>query len=272
MQRPRAELLAGRTISNSSQAAVRQWLVVAQIAVSMVLLAGGALLFRSFWNLQNQQLGMHTQSVVTARVSLGRTAYPTPEKEMAFFQTLQRGLRYGPGISALAISDSLPPGGFHRDQIYASIAVDGRPRPAGETGGLVAWRWITPEYFRALEIPIVQGEGFTEEELTSTNRFVVLSRKLADRIFPGQNPIGRRLRLAGGAADDPSYTVVAVADDVKNGGLAGGDEPEYYRLRRTQPEDWTSDSAIIVKSALQAQFGREMDTITSGCVGPNRSG
>jgi putative ABC transport system permease protein len=250
LQRPRAEALAGRTANNSSHAAVRQWLVVGQIAASMVLLAGGALLFRSFWNLQNQRLGMHTQSIATANILLGRKAYPTPEKEMAFFQALQRGLRYGPGISAVATSDSLPPGGYHHDQIYASIAIDDRPRPAGETGGLVAWPWVTPEYFRALEIPIVQGEGFTEEELTSTNRFVVLSKKLSARVFPGQNPIGHRLRLAGGAPDDPSYTVVGVADDVKNGGLAGGDEPEYYRLRRNRAEDWNGSSAVILKTAL----------------------
>jgi predicted permease len=218
----------------------------------MVLLAGGALLFRSFWNLQNQQLGMQTESVITARVSLGQKNYATSERQMAFFQQLESSLRYGPGVKWLAMSDSLPPGGYHHDQIYASIAVAGRPKPSGGTGGTVAWRWVTPDYFRALDIPIVQGEGFKEAELTSSGHFLVLSRFLASHMFPDQDPIGQRLQLAVGNPDDPWYTIVGVAGNVKNGGLADEDEPEYYRLRRNRPEDWNGSSAIIVKTTLPA--------------------
>jgi predicted permease len=250
LQRPRAEMLAGRTATTSSHAVLRQWLVVAQIAASMVLLAGGALLFRSFLNLQRQRLGLQQESVVTAQLSLGQKTYGTPEQQMTFFQQLQRALRYGPGVTALAVSDTLPPGGYHRDQIYASIGIEGRERPASGTGGLVAWRWVTPDYFKALDIPIVEGEGFTETEQNSSDHFLILSRRLARRMFPGQSPMGHRLRLAGWMPDNPSYTVVGVAEDVKNGGLAGEDEPEYYRLRRNHPEDWTRASTIILKTTL----------------------
>jgi putative ABC transport system permease protein len=252
LHKPRSQALAGRASMAISHAALRRWLVVTQIAVSMVLLAGGALLFRSFWNLQNQQLGMQTESVITARVSLGQKNYATSERQMAFFQQLESRLRYGPGVKWLAMSDSLPPGGYHHDQIYASIAVAGRPKPSGGTGGTVAWRWVTPDYFRALDIPIVQGEGFKEVELTSSGHFLVLSRFLASHMFPDQDPIGQRLQLAVGNPDDPWYTVVGVAGNVKNGGLADEDEPEYYRLRRNQPEDWNGSSAIIVKTTLPA--------------------
>jgi predicted permease len=252
LQRPSAEALATRTSMNSGHAFLRQGLVVAQIAASMVLLAGGALLFRSFVNLQNQRLGLRAESVVTASISLGQNAYPTPQRQMAFFQQLQRGLRYGPGVTALALSDSLPPGGDHRDEIYAGIAVYGQPQPTGGTGGMVAWRSVTPDYFRALSIPILQGRGFTDDELDSSERFVVLSKTLAARLFPGQDPVGKHLGLAVRAAENPPYTVVGVADDVKNGGLAGADEPEYYRLRRNTPEDWGRDSAIILKTNLPA--------------------
>jgi predicted permease len=250
LHKPRAEALAGRTTMAISHAGLRQGVVVAQIAASMILLAGGALLFRSFWNLQNQHLGMHTESVVTARILLGQKGYATQERQMEFFQQLERQLRYGPGVRLLAMSDSLPPGGYHHEQIYASIAVAGRPKPTGGTGGLAAWRWVTPDYFRALDIPILQGESFTEEELTSRSHFIVLSKLLAARMFPGQDPIGQRLQLAGGAPDDPWYTVVGVVANVKNGGLAGEDEPEYYRLRRNLPQDWSGTAAIIIKTSL----------------------
>ena len=216
----------------------------------MVLLAGGALLFRSFWNLQNQHLGMDIESVVTARISLGQKDYSTQERQMAFFQRLERQLRYSPGVSLLAMSDSLPPGGYHHDQIYAPIVVAGRPKSTGGTGGLVTWRWVTPDYFRTLDIPILKGEGFKSQELTSNDHFIVLSKLLADRMFPGQDPLGQRLQLSGGGPDDPWYTVTGVADNVKNGGLAGWDQPEYYRLRRDVPQDWDGTSVIIIKTTL----------------------
>jgi predicted permease len=252
MHRPRPEALAGRNSMAAPHAVMRQWLVVGQIAASMILLAAGALLFRSFWKLQNQALGMDTESIVTATISLGQKAYPTAASQMAFFQQLERGLRFGPGVTMVAISDSVPPSGYHRDQVYASLVVDGRPKWTNGTGGLVTWRWVTPDYFQTLGIRIVQGRGFTEEELNSSDHFLVLSNALATRMFSGQNPIDQRLQLAGGGLNDPWYTVVGIAADVKNGGLAGGDEAEYYRLRRNRAEDWNRGAAFLVKSTLRA--------------------
>jgi predicted permease len=233
---------------------LRQGLVVAQIAASMVLLAGGALLFRSFLNLQNQRLGLRAESVVTASISLGQNAYPATESQMAFYQQLLTGLKHGPGVTALAMSDSIPPGDDHRDEIYAGIAVYGQPQPTGGTGGNVAWRWVSPDYFRALGIPMLEGRGFRDDEVNSSEHFVVLSKSLATRLFPGQDPVGQRLGLAVRAADNPPYFIVGVAADVKNAGLAGDDEPEYYRLRRNTPEDWGGgrDSVVIVKTNLPA--------------------
>ena len=253
LQRPRAEALAGRSATGISHAVLRQSLVVTQIAVSMVLLAGGALLVRSFWNLQHQRLGMNTESVITASLSPGFKNYPMPQSRVAFSEQLERGLRYGPGVSLLAMSDSVPPGGFHHDQIYASMVVEGRPKFTNGTGGLITWRWVTPDYFQILDIPIVQGEGFTEAERSSSDHFVVLSKALAERMFPGQDPVGQRLQLAAGGPGDVWYTVTGVAANVKNGGLAEESEPEYYRLRRNKPEDWNdSRSVILVKSTLPA--------------------
>jgi putative ABC transport system permease protein len=228
LQRPSAQVLGGRSSLGISHAVLRQWLVVTQIAVSMVLLAGGVLLFRSFWNLQHRHLGMNTESVITAKMSLGQKNYPTPVSVVAFFSQLERNLRYGPGVDRLAMSDSMPPGGYHHDQIYASIVVAGRPKSESGTGGLITWRWVTPDYFRILDISMLQGEGFREGERSSKDHFVVLSRSLADRMFPGQAPMGQRVQLAGGGPNDIWYTVTGVAANVKNGGLAEDSEPEYY--------------------------------------------
>lgn len=269
--RVRVQALSSRNRASARGAGLRQVLVAAQMAVTLLLLAGGALLVRSFWNLQAQDLGMQAGNTVTATVSLGRKAYPTRESQRAFFERLQRELRYGPAIDAVAVSDSLPPGGPHQDQVYASIRVEGRPRLASGTGGNVAWRWVTPEYFKALGIPLVQGEGFTDAEVSSPNRFMVLSRALAARMFAEQNPLGQQVHLAAGgpANQDPVYTVVGVAADVKNGGLAAGDEPEYYRLLRNRPEDWVRDADVVVRSSLPAAKAQEWIRSQIAALDPN---
>jgi len=246
LQRPNAESLAGRSAIGAPHSRLRQLLVVAQIAVSLVLLAGASLLLRSLWNLQNQPLGMHTNSLVTAAIDLGRQRYPKPEQQMPFFLQLESRLRKLPGVNALAISDSLPPGGWRHDQILAGINVEGKPRPEG-TGGLIVWRWVTPDYFRALGIPIVQGRVFREDDRDSSDHFIIVSQAFARRVFPGEDPIGRHLQPG---LEGPWYTIVGVAPDVKNSGLTGEIDPEYYRLRRNRPEDWGNYAAVTVQTAM----------------------
>jgi putative ABC transport system permease protein len=258
--RPREGMLAGRSLASIPHAAVRQWLVVAQIAASMVLLTGAMLLLRSFWNLENQRLGMRDDNTLTASVTLGEHNYATPESKMIFFQQLATRLRFGPGVSVVSISDSLPPADGHGGVRYGEILVAGKPPSTEGPGSVVRDRLVSPEYFRALDIPIVRGEGFRDEDLSSNDHAVVLSQLLAESLFPGEDPIGQRLNFDHvGNPDAPWYTVVGVAANVKNGGLTGEEEPEYYLLRRDRAEDWAGNgrwgqtSVMVVRSSLPAQ-------------------
>jgi putative ABC transport system permease protein len=257
LQKPDREALNGRN-ALISHARVRQWLVVTQIAVSMVLLAGAMLLLQSFRNLENQNLGMREDNTLTISVTLGEHNYPSPQSIMTFFQQLERRLQFGPGAGLVATADSLPPLSDHDKTRLDLIAVSGRPGEKRETGTVVTYRLISPNYFPALDIPIVQGRGFDEEELTSSEHFIVLSQLLASLLFHGKDAVGERLRF-GTHSDDVWYTVVGVAANVKNGGLTGEEEPEYYVLRRNRAEDWDRGgtwgrtSAIVVRSALPVQ-------------------
>lgn len=257
LQKPNRETLNGR-LTLVSHATVRQWLVITQIAASMVLLAGAMLLLRSFRNLQNQHLGMRDDSTLTVSVTPGGHNYPTAQSMMTFFQQLERRLQFGPGVSLVATTDSLPPSSDHDKTRLDLVEVSGRPPSNRQTGAVVTYRLISPNYFRVLDIPIVQGKGFSDEELTSSEHFIVLSQLLASLLFPGQNAVGQRLRF-GSHADDAWHTVVGVAANVKNGGLTGEEEPEYYVLRRNRAEDWDRGgtwgrtSVVVVRSALPAQ-------------------
>jgi putative ABC transport system permease protein len=257
LQRPTREALNGRLMTFASHARVRQLLVIAQIAASMVLLAGSMLLLRSFRNLQDQHLGMRDDNTLTVRVTLGEHNYPTPQSEMTFFQQLQRRLQFGPGVSLVATTDSLPPVSEHDITRYDLIEVAGRPPSNRHTGAVVTYRLVSPDYFRALDIPMLRGKGFSDEELTSSENIIVVSQLLASRLFPGENAVGQRIRFSSNP-DDAWYTVVGVAANVKNSGLTGEEQPEYYGLRRNRAEDWRGGtwgrtSVVVVRSALPPQ-------------------
>jgi predicted permease len=267
LQRPGMQMLTGRTLIGSSSARVRQWLVTGQIAMSVILLAIAMLLVRSFRLLENQKLGIRTDNALTLSITLGGYDYPTAESVMKFFQQLEERMKYGPGVSAVAMSDSLPPAQNHRSRRLNSIFVEGRP-PLPEDSGLVTFRWVSPDYFRAMYIPIVQGEGFREEEVNSDEGHVVLSQTLANRLFPSRDAVGQRILLNGpesrgavaakGSSVEPEqwWTVVGVAADVKNGGLSGDELPEYYKLRRNRAGDWEGSGVwdrtgvLVLRSSL----------------------
>jgi putative ABC transport system permease protein len=251
--KPRSIAIAASSSNFSAQAWLRRSMVVAQIAASMVLLSASMLLVRSFWNLQSQNLGMKTRAVLTASISLGRQSYDTEAKQTQFFSQAEAALRRLPGVTAVALTDTMPPLGIHHESIYTVMEVAGRPKETGGTGGMVAWRWVTPEYFRVLQIPILQGRNFTEAEHNAGDSLIILSRTLANRMFPSQNPIGMRIRPS---PADLFYIVAGVAGDVKNAGLTGAEEPEYYRLRplsaKDLPQGPVLSSVLIVETSLPA--------------------
>jgi predicted permease len=236
-----------RTAGGSGRAWLRRCLVAGQIAVSVVLLTGAALLLRSFRNLESQPTGLDSRGVLAASIELPRNRYNTPQQQMDFFLRAEAALKRMPGAESVAVSDSLPPGGDHSENIFNNIAIAGRPRPASGTGGMVARRWITPPYFNTLGIPIVRGRNFTEAARGTADNSVILSSLLAGRLFGNQDAIGQRLQLA---PDGPWFTVLGVAADVKYAGLNGDEEPEYYLLTRNVADHWAVHSVLAVKTSL----------------------
>jgi putative ABC transport system permease protein len=256
LQKPRSGLLGGRSLTTISHSTLRQWLVITQLAASMVLLAGSMLLLRSFNNLEDQNLGMRTDNTLTASITLGEHNYPTPESKLHFFQQLTTRLRFGAGVTMVSVSDSLPPGGGGLGSRLDEIAVAGRPTTAPKVTGVVASRRVSADYFRALDIPMLQGVGFHEEDMTASQNTVVISKRLASLLFSNENPIGQHIRFSG---SEPWSVIVGVAEDVKNGGLTKEEVPEYYRLRRNLPADWNCcgvwgrTSIIVVRSSLPTE-------------------
>jgi hypothetical protein len=128
---------------------------------------------------------------------------------------------------------------------WTDLTVDGKPYRGEETGDTLSTRKITPDYFQALNIPLIRGRGFTEVDMHSSHGVVILSRLLAARIFSNGDPIGRQV---------DGRTVVGVAENARNGGLVAPDVPEIYFLRGNADSDWDGRRPVmIVSSVLSAK-------------------
>ena len=168
---------------------LRPGLVVLQIALSLVLLAGAGLLLESLWKLSNVQLSIRTESLLTIQARLPRQRYPERTQQLAFWEAVEERMARLPGVSRFAVSNSLPPSGQAMGAIYASMEVQGRGKVAADgTGGMVVIRQVTPGYFPALRIPILKGRGFTEDDRRLAESMVIVDETLADRLFPGRTP------------------------------------------------------------------------------------
>lgn len=224
LERPNAEDLAGWRYAESSRTFFRKLLVATQVAISLVLLTGASLLLKSWRNLEAQPLGFEREHLVTASFTLRNQE---PKIQAVLLRELETRLREIPGGGVVALADSIPPSGAMHARPYSNMRIAGRP-PVATNGGMVAFRWVTPEYFRAMGIRILSGRAFQESERASGESPMILSESLARKLFGNENPVGRQIELS---ADGRWSKVVGVAADVKNAGLVEEGDPEYYRLR-----------------------------------------
>lgn len=160
LQSPRSEALTGWRSISGERRLLRHLLVAVQIAVSLVLLTAASLFIRSFLTLQHQQLGLQPATTITASFELSHNTYQTPERLTSFYNQLEAKFATIPGVTALALSDSVPPGGWIHSRHFSNLAVLGKP-PLATAGGAVFFRYVSANYFRILRIPILAGARST---------------------------------------------------------------------------------------------------------------
>jgi len=250
LRRPAPELLTGKGNRATSRGMLRQLLVTVQIAVSMILLAGAGLLLRSLWKLETVALGMDTKRVITAGINLVEYRYPDPAKQLDFFNRVESRLKQMPGVTSLALSDSLPPSGGIQATFLSSLETPGHTKFSAGTGGMIGYRFVTPAYFPALGIPILRGRAFREEDRALSERPVILSEALAKKLFPnGEDPLGKSFRF--GLQTD-WRTIVGIAGDVKNNGLAAPADPEFYIPWKNESTGYFRSGHLILQSAINS--------------------
>lgn len=199
---------SGRRIAAGSR--LRDVLVIAELALATTLLLGATLLGRSLVQLLDTDLGIETERVVAVPISLTGARYDGDVRK-AFFGQLEEAILALPGVEAVSATNKLPIG---RGSTIMGVAVDGRAStPLGE-GPSADWRAVRPGIFATLGVPITQGRAFVAADLDPDARVVIISASLAEKLLPGENPIGARLALW----EDPERvnTVVGVAANVND--------------------------------------------------------
>jgi predicted permease len=202
---------------------LRGALAIGELAVACVLVIGAGLVLKSFWRLMQVSPGFATERVLTAQIELPQARYPDGPPMRLFFETLFERLRHVPGVLAVGGTSALPMAG---PGPTTWLTIEGRPRPAGEPPE-VNYRTASPDYFRALDVPVIAGRVFTAADTPSSLVTVVVNRALAERFFADQDPIGQRIRI-GPNPKGAWRTIVGVVGDMHQSGPEAPVQPELY--------------------------------------------
>jgi putative ABC transport system permease protein len=219
-------------------------LVVVEVALSLVLLIGAGLMIRSFVRLANQDLGVDPDHVLTMKIA---HAYRGEESEASriFHEQVQERLKQIPGIEAVSMTNRLP---LSVEGEGSNITVEGRdPEVDGES--FVGIHMVGAEHFDTLGIPILRGRSFDSSDRRDTPRVAILSETAARRIFPREDPIGRRIRLGIGWEEGEYAEVVGVVGDVQYGRIEDEMEAHVYVPFLQQPYPYFY---LLVKSREEA--------------------
>ncbi len=220
----------------------QQSLVVAEIAMSMLLLTGAGLLLRSYLRLQQVNPGFRTERVLTLQLTAPASKYPKAEQISAFFDRVSLRIAALPGVRAV--------GGISAPPMTAlanlfALAVEEKPETLATPRTMVGVYGVTPGYFSAMGIPLERGRYIADTDIRGTPLIAVISHSLAERFWPGQDPIGKRVRAEAGL-DNPWMTIAGVVGDVRFKGL---DAPPTLAVYHAEDQQSWRPMAFAVRTA-----------------------
>jgi putative ABC transport system permease protein len=228
----------------------RYWssaLVIAEVALSLLLLVGSGLLVNSLRRVLQVKPAIATDELTTAEIDLSASRYREPAQVSAFFQELIQRLESSPGIQSVSFGTSQPLSGTARNDPFA---IEGRRLdPANLT--TAGWQLAGAHYFRTLGIPLVRGRDLTEADMSPSAPVIgVINEKMAARYWPNEDPIGRRISLGLPRPDNPWITIVGIAKDLPYRNTEATPEPDWYLSRTNGPQ---LNRYLFVRSAADRE-------------------
>jgi predicted permease len=205
----------GRTGGSLVKQRTRRALVIGEVAISLILLIGAGLMIRSFWKLQHVDPGFNPDNVVTMSVGLSPTKYADAQQQRIFFDRVLEQISALPGVVSAGATTTLPLAGSGSTQPFT---VEGRPAAAVAEQPMAQTRYISPDYFRTLGIPLRAGRLLSAQDHADGVPVIIISETMARRFWPGQDPVGQRLTPSFHLEQGPRV-IVGVVGDVKGNGL-----------------------------------------------------
>jgi predicted permease len=237
---------------------VRNLLVVSEVALSLVLLIGAGLMIKSFIRVWNVDAGFNPENVLTARLTLPTNKYADNAQVTAFYSQLLENVQALPGVQSAAAASLVPMVG----NSSGSVTLEDRPQPPGSPSLEADMRVVSPDYFRAMETPILRGRGFTAGDVDGAQPVAVIDEMMAETLYPNEDPIGRLIKRGGAMSTNPWMTIVGVATHVKNQGLDAEGRVQLYMplfqrpftqpLRNTYLVARTGSNPTAVAGAMRA--------------------
>jgi putative ABC transport system permease protein len=241
---------------------LRGALVTAEVALSLSLLVGAGLLFRSFLRLQAVDAGFDAGGVLTMRLAPSGTNFREDPRYIGFYQRVAEKIAAIPGVEAVGAINTLP---LSKGPTF-HFRVEGEPEKPEDQWLGANYRNVTPDYFRAMKIPIMQGRSFTERDNDSAPLVVIINQAAAARDFAGQNPVGKRVNFGGrDRSGQPIWhEIVGVAANVRSMELQDEAEPEIYTAAR---QDAFAGMTFVIRASVEPaslatavrQAAREVD-------------
>ena len=240
----------GRSGSSSGRYHLRSLLVVAEIALSLVLLVGAGLMMRSFISLQRVDAGLNPNGVLTMTVALPGAKYRAPEKRIAFFNQVLERIRAVPGVKSAGTNSGLPLSGNNWGR---SVTVEGFPVLSVNEAPMINHCVVSPHYFESMGIPLLNGRDFDERDTKDSTKVTIVDAGLAREYWPDDNPIGKRIRFGPPEDNEPWHTIVGVVGEVKTNRLDSTTRKSVY-LAYPQVPIGGSGFAIKVEGRPEAMM------------------
>lgn len=196
---------------SQAHASMRRALLTLEIAVTVVLLIGAGLLFKSFIQMRTTDVGATTKNILTLHYDLPRKQYETPARVVAFNEALLNRVKQLPGVRSVGITNVIPGGGYGGDDVFT--IPEHPPFDPGKAMPDALERMADPNFFTTMEIPLVQGRFFTPQDRLDRSKYVIISRNLAEQYFPHENPIGKHLVTQWETPQQQTYEIVGVVGD-----------------------------------------------------------
>ena len=247
---------SSRTLSSSrARAGLRRTLLVLEVSLTVILLVGAGLLLKSYQRLRSTDLGVPVDNVLTLHFGLPEARYKTAVQRVAFFENVLSQVRALPGVQTAGIVSAAPGQGYGGDDLVT--VVEHPPLPKG-TGLDLQIRGADPGYFAAIHLPVVRGRIFTSDERLDRANVVVISQKAAEMCFPGEDPIGKHIKIN---VDGTIGEVIGVVGDTRWNITEPIMGQMYWPLFS---ERWVNVALIVRSPANVSAFAMPIQKIIGG--------